>query len=412
MAATIRIQMMDNFLFYIDEKKIDQLASKSKKGASLVQYLLLNEGQPVPNIRILHALWDEDKSTNPENALKTLVSRIRVILNQIDPRLGGCIVADRGAYHWECLPDMSVDMYELEEIFNRLADRTLTDDEKRILYRIMLDLYVGDLLQYCEQNEWALAKATMLHNKYIVAVYDYIEMLKKAEDFAEIIAVCRRALDVDNFDDRIHMELMSALIRMNRTCEALGQYKHLVQLNYRYLGLSPNENLREFYDQIVTASETMDFNLNAIRDELMESRENRGAFVCDYSVFKEIFSLQMRNLERLGATIFLAIVMINPGENKVMDSLEQDNVMSGLQKILCANLRRGDTITRFAPTVFALLLPTVNYRTGNMVMERIRRVFYQNYASSDIMFNYRIGPLTNEDGSEKLPEPHEDKLPE
>ena len=47
MADTIRIQMMDHFLIYIDEKKTDQLAVKSKKGAALVQYLILNEGERV-----------------------------------------------------------------------------------------------------------------------------------------------------------------------------------------------------------------------------------------------------------------------------------------------------------------------------------------------------------------------------
>ena len=81
MAETIRIQMMDHFLIFIDEKKTDHLAAKSKKGAALVQYLILNAGEPVPNQKLLNALWDEEKSTNPENALKTLVSRLRVLLD-------------------------------------------------------------------------------------------------------------------------------------------------------------------------------------------------------------------------------------------------------------------------------------------------------------------------------------------
>ena len=43
-------------------------------------------------------LWSEDKSANPENALKTLVSRLRALLNQMSPGLGKCIVADRGYF--------------------------------------------------------------------------------------------------------------------------------------------------------------------------------------------------------------------------------------------------------------------------------------------------------------------------
>ena len=388
--------MMDHFLIFIDEKKTEHLAAKSKKGAALIQYLILNEGEPVQNSKILNALWDEEKSANPENALKTLVSRLRVLLNQIDPSLGACIVSDRGAYHWECLPNMSIDLYEIDDIFKRLSENTISESEQRKLYNILLEKYAGDLLQGSEKNKWALAKATTLHNKFIAAIYAYIELLKTHDQHADIVSVCRRALDIDSFDDRLHMELMSALIRINRTGEALVQYKHVVQLNYRYLGVQPSEDLQEFYKQIVSAGKTLDFNLESIRNELRESGERRGAFVCEYTVFKEIFNLQMRNLERLGATMFLAIIMISPYNDKEIDSMRQDNIMNGLMEILSQNLRKGDTITRFAPTIFALLLPTVNYNTGGMVLERIKRVFYRKYPNSNIVFNYRVGPLSSQ----------------
>ncbi len=396
MADSIRIQMMDHFLIYIDEKQTDHLATKSKKGAALVQYLILNEGEPVPNQKLLAALWDEEKSTNPENALKTLVSRLRVLLNQIDPMLGACVVSDRGAYHWQCPDCMSIDLYEIDAIFERLSENTLPVQEQRRLYNQLLEMYQGDLLQHSEQNEWALAKATTLHNKYMAAVYAYIELLKDKSQFADIVSVCRRALDVDSFDDRLHMELMSALIKINRTGEALVQYKHVVQLNYHYLGVQPSEDLQEFYKQIVSAGKTLDFNLESIRNELRESGDRRGAFVCEYAVFKEIFNLQMRNLERLGATMFLAIIMVSPYNDKEIDTMRQNQIMDGLLDILKQNLRKGDTITRFAPTIFALLLPTVNYNTGGMVLERIKRVFYRSYPNSNIVFNYRVGPLSSQ----------------
>ena len=230
----------------------------------------------------------------------------------------------------------------------------------------------------------------------MAAVYAYIELLKSKAQYADIVSVCRKALDVDSFDDRLHMELMSALIKINRTGEALVQYKHVVQLNYRYLGVQPSEDLQEFYKQIVSAGKTLDFNLESIRNELRESGERRGAFVCEYTVFKEIFNLQMRNLERLGATMFLAIIMISPYNDKEIDSMRQDNIMNGLLEILRKNLRKGDTITRFAPTIFALLLPTVNYNTGGMVLERVKRVFYRSFPNSNIVFNYRVGPLSSQ----------------
>ena len=67
--------------------------------------------------------------------------------------------------------------------------------------------------------------------------------------------------------------------------------------------------------------------------------------------------------------------------------------MNGLIEILRENLRKGDIITHFSPSVIALLLPTVNYNTGSMVMERIRQLFYKRYPNSDTPFHYRLGIL-------------------
>lgn len=403
MAQQIRIQMMDHFQIFIDEQKTDQLTAKSKKGAAVVQYLILNEGAPVPNQTLLNALWDDERATNPENALKTLISRLRTVLNQIDPRLGGCIVSDRGAYHWEPCPGMTIDLYEIEEVLSRLQAEGLSAPERWHLCEDLVRLYQGDLLQNSDQPEWCLSKATRLHNQYLETVYAYIELMKERKEFEDIISLCRRALEIDNFDDRLHMELMYALVQINRTGEAMNQYKHVVQLNYRYLGMKPSQDLQEFYKSIVSAGKTLDFSLESIRNELRESNNRQGAFVCEYAVFKEIFNLQMRNLERLGASMFLAIIMVSSQDGLDMDSMRLDNIMSGLEEILRRNLRKGDTITRFAPDIFALLLPTVNYSTGGLVMERIKSAFYRFYPTSTIAFNYRVGPLSSSRLSE--PEP-------
>ena len=401
MGDTIRIQMMNTFTIYINEIQADHMVNKSRKGVALMQYLILNREQPVPNQRLLAALWSEEKSANPENALKTLVSRLRALLNQLSPGLGQAIVADRNAYHWQLLPGMSVDVYEIEDIFAALSGHNGDIAWHKEQYARLMKLYSGDLLQNGEPAEWALARATALHNQYMAAVYSYIDALKDEENHKEIVNVCRAALDVDNFDDRLHMELMTALIRTNRTSEALVQYKHVIHLHYRYLGIQPSDDMQEFYKQIVHAGKTLEFNLESIRNELRESGEQRGAFVCEYAVFKEIFNLQMRNLERLGSTMFLAVIMVSALNGQAMEPIKQDNIMSGLLEILKQNLRKGDTITHFSPTIFALLLPSVNYTTGNMVMERVKRLFYRKYPNSNVAFNYRVGPLSSEKRTEE-----------
>ena len=89
--------------------------------------------------------------------------------------------------------------------------------------------------------------------------------------------------------------------------------------------------------------------------------------------------------------------MVSRTNGQTMDSMKQGNVMRGLLNILRANLRKGDVITQFSPTTVAVLLPMVNYKTGDSVMDRVKRLFYRQFPNSSLLFDYRINPIGEED---------------
>ena len=398
METRIRIQLLGNYLFYIDEMHIESPVSKTRKGSALMAFLILNRGRSVPNQRLLRELWPSSSVTNPENALKTLVSRVRTMLNQMVEGLGKSIVSDRGAYHWEMLEGVRVDVLEVMDIFVQL-ERTQTQEARKALYQQLIKLYKGDLYQTGDLEEEP-AYAEELHRQYVNAVYQYVDLLRQDEAYNEICAVCRTALSVDNFDDRLNIELMRAMVNLNRVSDAMEQYRHAANMTYRYLGAEPSESMQAFYRQLNKSRKSLKFNLDAIRNELRESSTDHGAFVCDYNMFKEIYNLQMRNLERLGTTMFLGIIMIGDAEDAHITYIQQESIMNGLIEILRDNLRKGDIITHFAPTIVAVLLPTVNYDTGAMVMERVRELFFKRYSNSGIPFHHRLGMLGRDESND------------
>ena len=391
MSDTVHVQIMSNFLIFINDSRIENPVSKSRKGAALISYLILNQGQLVPNQRLLKALWEDYKVTNPENALKTLISRVRSMLNQFSDGLGGCIVSDRGAYHWESLPGVTVDVLEILDILDKLK-RTTDEKEQIALYKRLQKLYKGDLFQTGAMDDEA-AYTEYLHQQYLQAVYNYVDLLNNLEEYNEISAVCRLALEIDSFDDRLHIELMKAMVNLNRNNDALMQYKHATSMTYRYLGVEPSEEMKDFYRQMSNAKKTLKFNLDAIRNELYESSKENGAFVCEYPMFREIYNLQMRNLERLGTTMCLGIIMVARSDGENLNSFDEETILRNLTEILKTHLRKGDLITHYAPSIIAVLLPTANYASGSMVMERIQMLFYKQHTQSDVHFYFRLGML-------------------
>ena len=105
----------------------------------------------------------------------------------------------------------------------------------------------------------------------------------------------------------------------------------------------------------------------------------------------------MRNLKRLGTSMFLALVSLDNIDNTALDPIRLDKMMNELVMVLKLNLRKGDTIARFSPYQYALLLPTVNYQSGQLVMERMKKIFYKQFTTSEFMLNYKLKLINQND---------------
>ena len=391
MSETVRIRMMGDFSVEVDGVIHEHLTAKSRKGVSLLQYLIMERGRTVPSQRIIREMWSGKHSESPENALKTMVSRVRTMLRELSPKLALCLVSGKGGYSWNTQPGVTVDAIELMELYDTLKGE-VTKDQRAILTERMLEIYRGDLFQTGDLNN-GVALVNWMHREYLEAVLAYIEQLKREEEYNRICEVCRAAIQVDDLDEQLHIELMQAMVNLNRAADAMAEYRKVVKVSREVLDAEPSEELQACYTQLAEAGSAIRFNLDVIRNELAEQEgDRRGPFFCDYRAFKEIYNIQMRNLERLGSTMFLGVIMLGePGDG--MSSVSRESGMAGLQEILRNNLRKGDIVTRFSESIYAMLLPTVNYETGSMVIERIEHLFYIEYPARNITFHARISPL-------------------
>jgi len=393
MAPGIRIKMFGRFDILIDEKSIEEALSKTRKGQTLIQYLLLHRNEFTPNSKLCEALWPNDQSSNPENALKTLVSRVRSLLTSCDERLGACIVTERSTYRWNNELGIKVDLFDFERLCKVLKGANKLTMQASRKFDEMQEIYTGDLLAGCASEEWVASRAAYLRNEYLRMAHQYVGLLREREAYDTLIRVCRTALDVDAFDEELHVALMDALVKTNRNNEALLQYKHVSNMHMRYLDVQPPEGIRNFYKQIVRATQSLGADIDGIASDLHDYQEPDAAFVCEYSVFKEFYQLQLRALERSDQVVFLGLIMVNSTDYQPIEPLKLDEIMKGLLEVLCGNLRKGDIVSRFGPSKYALILSCDTCEDGRMVLERVKRAFYQVCDSPSIRFHYRIAVM-------------------
>jgi DNA-binding SARP family transcriptional activator len=398
MEHRVQINLLERFTVWVDGLDITGQVSKSRKGISLLQYLILQQGVSVPNRQLYETLWPSDESSNPESALKTLISRMRSILGRYSQKLSRCIQTDRGAYRFQTGLDIDVDLFEFMRLDRTLSQKKDVQDEDAPLYERAVALYQGDLLSDAgTQENWATAYHIELHGIYLQLVYRYVAYLEQRENFEEVGYVCRKALEIDAFDERLHIALMNAMLKRGSINEALMQHKHATEIYYKYLGVQPTEGIQEFYKKILSADRSLDESLSYICKELKSGSANVGAFVCEYAIFKEIFNLQVRNLERVDLHIYIMLVMLHSVDGKTMEPMKLNQMMNGLQEVMRTNLRKGDVVSQFSASQFALLLPMNAKENGAIVMERVKHAFYKRYPRSSVVIRYRVSSLDKVD---------------
>ena len=391
--ASIKIFLLGKFDIMVDGKSAAKVLSNSKKGRMMLEYLILHKDESISSSDLHEVLWPNEASTNPESALKTLVSRMRAALGRFDEMLGKCIVTSRGAYRWNSDLPCSIDVFEFEELCRELSKATVMNRGIEEKLEKALSMYAGDLIAGIDGESWMVSRSAYYHTLYLRTAYLAIRLLKENKDYEGIIRICRRALDVDAFDETMHLELMEALVKTNRSNEALVQYRHATNLHYNYLGMRPPEKIQNFYKQIIQADQSLGMDIDSIRKSLQESDPLNGAFICEYAIFKDIYQLLMRNFSRLGNNMHLAILMLSSSGGQVIEPLVLDGAMRQLLNSMIASLRKGDTVTRYSPSQYAILLPSVSYETGRMVLERIRNLFYRQCVDSSLTLAYKLGPV-------------------
>lgn len=314
----VQINLFGSFHVERDGKSVDEQLARSPKGMLLMQYLILAPRQTAEAKTLMQVMWPEENSTSPDTALKTLISRQRALLREISPELAMCLVTVRGGYRWVCPPEVSVDVLEFEEMLTR-----------------MLVLYQGRLLADQQpQPAWLYNRSERLHQQFLQTVDSRLAQLQQAGHVHRYVALVRRAIDADPTNEALQQRLIEGLRQTERDTDADQQVELAARLN----SAARDEMMADYYDRIQRANRALETGLVQFKEELMRGEDNNRAIVCDRRVFRSLFCLQRRGMERTGGHALLGILTLtelDPASEK------REAALNGLVKIMLLNLRRA-----------------------------------------------------------------------
>lgn len=390
---SVSVSMLGGFGIEVDGNLLTDEINRSQKPWNVLCYLIIHRDRNVSQSELIELFWPEENSSNPVNALKTLLYRVRAMLEPLFPSDTPPILSQRGSYSWNREIECVVDADRFEALCLRAQDKDRSEEERMACYQEAAELYKGDFLPKQETHMWVIPLSTHYHTLFVRAVKEYAALLEKHERFEEMTALCSRASELDPLDEGLHILVVRALVKQGRDAAALERYEMATDLLYRSLGVTPSAELRDLYTAIMDTEKSMETDLAVIQQSLKETAIRPGAFVCEYGFFREAYRLEARRAARNGTCVHLALLTVSLPGGGMPELGALNNTMDQLLAILTNGLRRGDVVSRYSGAQYVVMLPAANFEDSTMVMERIVAAFYRQHRRNFLKISYRIREL-------------------
>lgn len=391
---TLQVQMLGQFTLRYGDRTISDSDDRSRRVWSLLAYMLYNHGRSFAQEELIHLYWsNNEKSADPGNALKSIFHRIRTALDKLQPGLGRLLIRRKaGRYFWNNVMPLSLDIEDFEAHFHA-AEAAGDDDVRLAEYQAALALYAGDPLPRMTDEIWTIPIVAYYHSLYTRAAAGAIELLEKQERTVEAVALCRRAIHIEPYQEDLYEHLMRGLLRTGDMKGAMSVYEEMSELLLAHFGVMPSETLRTLYRQATRTVNDRTLTMDEVCSQLEDPAPHGGAMVCEYDFFKILYRAEARSIARNGHSANICLLSVSGKDGEMLARRSLDPAMNNLQVLVQNNLRRGDAIARCSISQYIILLPQANYENSRMVADRLVSAFYRRYPHSPARLRYTVQPL-------------------
>lgn len=361
-----------------------------KKTLSFLQYLIVNHTRNISAEELIDTFWGEGGSSDPANALRNMLFKIRGVLKDMFPEEGEMLKTLQGFYAWDSGIQIKLDCEGMERACLEAKRSTGGNDgEQMELLRRAVSLYHGDFLAG-NDSEWVQAPRQYYRTLYLDACKALLPMLERKEEWTEIVRICAQAYQTDFSIEEFTACQMRAFIAIEQPEEAIKRYDIFRRRMLRELEMPPTENIEQIYTLALGLRKKGRADEREIFRMVSEGNEGKRAFFCSFGTFQSIVTLERRHLARSRQSSTLVIVSLDGGAAPTTD-------MRRLERILQEGLRAGDPVARLAAGSYILMLTGTDTDHARIVISRLDCSFHKIYRHSSARLTFRLSALDPEE---------------
>lgn len=362
MLQKIAIKMLGDFSVVADGRCVVDATAKLTKPWQLFCYLALNREHVTPSSVLLQELWGGEELADPANVLKNTVYALRRELAGPVKPAESPILFRAGGYCLNGHIKWSVDTERFEQLCEKAERCTGGSEAKMAAWRKAEGAFRGELLPQLAGEVWVMRAARGFTRRYLVSARALCACLAGENAYGELLDVASRASVTDPLDEDIALWTFRALDALHMQRAIVIAYNKTARYFEEEMGRPLCAEIGSIYAAAAEAVNKTEQDFAAIRDELSDAlrsqRSDRGAFYCNYEVFKRMYAIVARTAQRARQVVALMHITVQgPDGGRAPEGEALAEAMDDLKLAIAGTLRKSDTFTKYSRSQYALLLP-------------------------------------------------------
>lgn len=382
MVNTITVQMFGNFrMEYNNAPLTAEKMHKDSQFARLMQVMLHYHKEGVAKEKLEEMIIGDRDIDEQHTSLRVIVYKSKQKLAKLGLTQENIIKLEKGIYYWtpeiKVVEDAQVFLDYFEEAESLELSESEEDQEKRLLlYLDACYLYKGEFLSAYAGEQWVAQEAKKYRQYFKICVNRAAALLRKKEDWKTLENLGRFASNVEPYCDW-ELLTMEALVETNQFDEATDFYADVVDQYLKECGIYPSSKLMDIMDRLGDQMNHSFEVLDNIQEGLTEERVGAdGGYSCTFPVFKGIYQISMRMMERTGQNAYLMLCTLVDGKgNQLRDENKIAELSERMRESIRTAVRHGDVYTRYGKTQYLILLSNASRENCELVQNRINHNF-------------------------------------
>jgi len=373
--GALHVKMFGKFSMWYRGASLLEKNTNETQFAYVMQLVLHYRKEGISRERMEEILFGDRDISNVHHTMQSVIYNVKNKLKKAGLPKANYIRMEKGIFYWTDEIPVEEDVCE----FERFYDKAFAEKDADAKLRYLTDAcscYTGEFLASYAGVIWAAVESRKYREMFIKCVEESAEILRDKQDFPQMEQLGKRASAIAPFSDWETIT-MEALIGMGRYEEASELYAETVDSYFEERGIRPSKKLMDFMsrlgEQLVHPYEQLD----EIQSELMEEQEDtEGGYLCSYPIFRGIYQMVLRMIERGGQSVYLMLCTVVDSKGSPMkEGKDLDILQARLGDAICRSIRQGDVVNHFSRGQYLVLLMNTTREDCLVVQKRINYRF-------------------------------------